>query len=85
VGALAAFGVLRDRQVSLPDPYNNPYTDWSTGFLCSAGALWLLGSIWTVIRARQQRRVPALVVVWLVLAALLVMGFFIGMMAFVSP
>ena len=85
VAALVTFGVLRERQASMPDPYDNPYTDWSTGFLLSAGALWFLGGIWTVIRARRQQPVPVLVVTWLLLATLLVLGFFIGMIAFVFP
>lgn len=78
MGSLVTFGVLRAHQ-------NNPYTDWSTGFLLSAGALWFLGGAWTVIRARRQQRVPTLVVAWLVLATLLVLVFFTGMMAFLFP
>jgi hypothetical protein len=85
VGALAAFVVLRDHQVSLPDHYNDPYPDWSMSCLLSAGALWFLGGIWTVIRAMRRQRVPPLVGAWLAVATVLVLGFSIQMMAFLFP
>jgi hypothetical protein len=85
VAAAVIFFVLRDHQLSLPDPYNNPYTNWSTGFLLSAGALWVLGGIWTILRARSGQLVPKLVVVWLVLATLPAALFLIQMLAFIYP
>jgi len=83
--ALVGYAVLSGLQASQADSYNNPYTDWAAGFLLAAAALWFLGGCWSVIRARRQQRVPALVVVWLVLATLLVMGFIIQMMGVLSP
>jgi hypothetical protein len=50
VFAFAAFHVLRTHQLSLPDPYHNPYTALSTGclvaFLCILFTLTILSVCW---------------------------------------
>jgi hypothetical protein len=38
--AFLAFKLLRARQLSQPDPYNNPLTTASTGFLIAFFILW---------------------------------------------
>ena len=85
VAAAVIFCVLRDHQLSLPDPYNNPFTNWSTGFFLFAGALWVLGGFWTIFRIRSGRLVPKLVVAWLILATLPSALFIIQMFRFVFP
>jgi hypothetical protein len=39
--AFVAFKLLRARQLSSPDPYNNPFTQASTGCLLAFFVLWL--------------------------------------------
>lgn len=43
--SFVAFSGLRIYQLSLDDPYNNPYTDWSTAFLILFLVLWIAALI----------------------------------------
>ncbi len=82
---LAAFYVLRRHQLSLPDPYNNPFTGWSTACLLVSFALWGAGLAWCVWRVRRRLRVPLSVWVWLVAATLYVSSVFVNLLRFVFP
>lgn len=83
--AVIAFAKLRDHQLSLPDPYNNPYTTWSTLCLCLAGALWLIGCIWTAVRIKRQRRLSWIVGIWLTLATYKALALLLAMLLFFFP
>ena len=79
-----AFCVLRRIQLSLPDPYNNPYTDWST--LCLLGVLvfWIVGLIMMSIFRNDLARVTRVsATVVLGLATLFAAFFIIGLFRFV--
>jgi hypothetical protein len=60
------FCLLRRRQLSLPDPYNNPYSNWSTACLCAFLALTVADFVVLVSMrqrvARSVRRVGSVVV-----------------------
>jgi hypothetical protein len=50
-----AFRLLRNHQLSLPDPYNNPYTNWSAACLLAFFGLALTDFVLLVV---LRRRVP---------------------------
>lgn len=84
--SFGAFVPLRAHQLSLPDPYNNPYTDWSTACLLTFFATLLVEP---VVLVRVGRRIPvrlrwaATVVV--VLACLPAVRFVYGCVRFMLP
>ncbi len=81
-----AFVVLRDIQLSLPDPYNNPYTNWSTSFLLAVMILWMLGLILTAIWYRLLAA-PIWILATVILASttLFVLWCCAGMLMMVHP
>jgi hypothetical protein len=67
-GLLAVAIFLRSRQLSLEDPYNNPYTTWSTlSFLLSI-ALFGIGIGWSGYRVSHGAAVPVLLWLWLAMS-----------------
>src|SRR5262245_7762254 len=52
ISSLAGFAILRSHQLSLVDPYNNPYTTYSTACLDAFLLLWLC----TLITSIAMRR-----------------------------
>ena len=78
------FALLRGHQLSLPDPYDNPYGDWSTTCLLLSLAIWLVGLGWTLWRFARRAHIPLLVVAWLALATLFALWFLLGLLAIVG-
>ncbi len=81
-----AFALLRRHQLSLPDPYNNPYTNWSTACLMGFFALTIVASLTLALTRGRIGRV----VLWgasLVTGAawLCVAWFLLSMLRFVCP
>ena len=80
------FVVLRRHQLSLPDPYNNLYTTWSTLFLFAAFGLWIAGLVLVLVFRRSL-----ILATWLIaspiliLTTLFVVSFIVGMIMFVFP
>jgi hypothetical protein len=86
VTTFLAFSIFRRYQLSLPDPYNNPFTDISTAFMIAFVALWLatLVSI-SVLRRSVTRR--AVMLTWTVvgLGGAYIIVFLIQMFLFLFP
>jgi hypothetical protein len=84
--AFVSFELLRRHQLSLPDPYNNPYTSWSTGCLLALPVLAVADVIVIAAwRRRIARPVLALSLVLLGLAGLFVVWFVVGLVRFLFP
>jgi hypothetical protein len=66
VVAFLAFKLLRARQLSQPDPYNNPFTTASTGFLVAFFVLWFATLIMAFACSSRLRR-TAVVLSWAVI------------------
>src|SRR5690349_3126252 len=64
----AAHVMLRNHQLSLPDPYNNPYTIWSTACLLALPVLALADAI--LIAAWRRRIARPVVILALILCGL---------------
>ena len=82
---LIAAILLRKHQLSLPDPYNNPYTNWSTICFLSSMTLWLAGVGWSITRTSRRAPLSLFVWVWLVLSTAYVAWVLINLMRFMAP
>jgi hypothetical protein len=81
-----AFRLLRNHQLSLPDPYNNPYTNWSTVCLLAFFALSLTDFVLLIaLRRRVARSVRYLGVLALLGSGTYIAWFVIGMLRFIYP
>ena len=78
-------GRLRSHQLSLDDPYNNPYTNWSTACLLLSLLMFIVGAIWSLNRISRGAPVPILVWLWLVLFAVYFGWMFLNFVAFLAP
>jgi len=81
-----AFAVLRRHQLSLPDPYNNPYTTWSTAFLGAFVASCLANLVvLSALSRRLDRRTK--LVAWTVvgIGCIHIAWMLVGMTRFVHP
>jgi hypothetical protein len=68
VSAFVTFTILRRRQLSLPDPYNNPCTNWSTAFLLVVPFAWLFDLVLLLANRRRVEKGVA-ILAWIVVAA----------------
>ena len=86
IATFVGFQLLRRHQLSLPDPYNNPYTILSTGCLLSFFASWLMDLLVLLLLARHYRGAVAFIA-WtvFVVAGAYVAGFVVGMIRFIVP
>jgi hypothetical protein len=84
--AFVVFKILRARQFSSPDPYNNPFTLPSTGCLLAFFVLWLATVVIAFVFSRSLTRV-AIFMSWAVtlLGGVWVAYFLIGSIKFVNP
>jgi hypothetical protein len=84
--AFVAFYILRKHQLSLPDPYNNPYTNLSTACLLTVLLSWMADFVALVaLRSRIYRPVVTLASVVVGIGGAYVVWFFIGMLRMVFP
>ena len=75
--AMAIF--LRRVQLLQPDPYNNPYTTWSSGLLLGYIGSWLVGLAWSIILLSRGQRLGALSWIWFAASIVYSMWFFINL------
>ncbi|HVT89360.1 MAG TPA: hypothetical protein VHD56_10945 [Tepidisphaeraceae bacterium] len=80
------FRVLRNHQLSLPDPFNNPYTGWSTAVMYTFFALVFVDFVLLAILRRRVARASLYLGCLVVFASGAYMAWlFIGMLRFIYP
>ena len=86
VACFLAFRVFRRHQLSLPDPYNNPFTDISTAFMIAFVVFWLATFVTICILRRSVTR-PAAILTWTVvgMGGAYIVVFLIQMFLFLFP
>ena len=86
VACFVAFRGFRRYQLSLPDPYNNPFTDISTVFMIAFAVLWLATLVTICILRRSVTR-PAAILPWTVvgMGGAYIIVFLIQMFLFLYP
>lgn len=86
VSSFLAFRVFRRHQLSLPDPYNNPFTDISTAFMIAFVVLWLATLVTICVLRRSVTR-PAAILPWTVvgLGGAYIVLFLVQMFLFLFP
>lgn len=84
--AFVLFKLLRARQLSSPDPYNNPFMPVSTGCLFAFLILWLATAVIAIAFSRGLTR-GAIFVSWAVtvLGGMWVAHFSVGMLKMLHP
>ena len=82
----AAFAVLRSRQLSLPDPYSNSYTTWSTAFLGAFVVAWVADLV-ALLRLSRGIRSTTKLAGWSIVAlgAIEIGWSVVSMVRFVEP
>lgn len=81
-----SFVLLRRYQLSLPDPYNNPYADLSTACLLALPVLALADAILVAAWWRRiARAVSVFALILIGLVGLFVVCLVVGAVRFVSP
>jgi hypothetical protein len=83
VASFLAFAYLRRVQLSLPDPYNNPYTTWSTVCVLAFFAFWLCDCLLVIgLRRRLPVSVARLSLAIIVAGGLLIGSFLVNLLRF---
>jgi len=86
VACFIAFRVFRRHQLSLPDPYNNPFTDISTAFMIAFVVFWLANLV-TICILRSSVTRPSAILPWTVvgMGGIYIVVFLIQMFLFIFP